>query len=67
MKKFIRITETRYGRTIEMRVEDDGPRRLEDKKYKKEETLLQRTLMTLSLFGWGFLGVAVGNLIFIHS
>ena len=57
--RFIRIVEDRQGRTIEAWVMENEQRN-QVKRTNSNFSLIQ----ILSLFGWGFLGMAIGDFIF---
>ena len=58
----LKITETKYGRTIEAwTYTEDCP----SEPTQEELSLRQKIAMGVSLFGWGLLGIAVGNMLFV--
>lgn len=63
MEKYLRIREDRNGRTIEAwaLVAESKPL-LPVEKPKSESNM--PILLTMSMVGWGILGIYIGNLIF---
>ena len=58
----LKITETKYGRTIEAWVFSE-----EQPEQKEEQpSVFHQLWIGVSLFGWGVFGIAVGNLIFMN-
>lgn len=58
--RYIRIVEDNQGRTIEAWVVENEREGKPTKTDKNSFSLIQ----ILSLFGWGFLGMAIGDFIF---
>tara|TARA_Y100001973_G_scaffold100481_1_gene161671 strand:- start:1876 stop:2100 length:225 start_codon:yes stop_codon:yes gene_type:complete len=63
--RYLRITEYPNKRVIEAYVihQNQLPPPVEE---EQEIGFVQKTLMLVSLFGWGFLGVFIGNIIFTN-
>ena len=61
-QRYLRITENQNGRIIEAWVIEEQPQ-IEEKRTPNKVQKFSN-LLVLSLFGWGFCGIAVGNYIF---
>ena len=65
MKKYIRIREDNMGRTIEAwaLIPETKPL-LPVEPTEKDSKEMPAFILTMSMIGWGMLGIYIGNLIF---
>ena len=65
MKKYIRIREDNMGRTIEAWALIPEPKPLLPvESTKKDSKDMSTLILTMSMMGWGILGIYIGKLIF---
>lgn len=65
MQKYLRIREDQNGRTIEAwaLIPETKPL-LPAESTKKDSNKIPAFILTMSMIGWGMLGIYIGNLIF---